>query len=164
MNGYSYALDNSAKYADTEMVFTLSNNTADVATGGIFLRANQLPNNGIEGYLINYVTSGNYLQVYYVNNVYNTDGSAYVLTYLGGINFGAYGQLVDTQFYAKIEGQTLVLNTLDRHMAGQAPLTQVDLTHGGEYQVFESGYTGVLSWNKDVTFDLTVESFFFESL
>ena len=164
VNGYSYALDNSAEYADTEMVFTLSNNTADVATGGIFLRANQLPNNGIEGYLINYVTSGNYLQVYYVNNVYNTDGSAYVLTYLGGVVYGAYGDLVDTQFYAKIEGQTLVLNTLDRHMAGQAPLTQVDLTNGGEYQVFESGYTGVLAWNNNVTFDLTVESFFFESL
>ena len=66
VNGYSYALDNTTEYDDSQMVFRLTNNTGDVATGGIFLRATSKANKGIEGYLINYVTAGNYLQVYYV--------------------------------------------------------------------------------------------------
>ena len=159
VNGYSYALDNTTQYGDSQMVFRLTNNTGDVATGGVFLRATAKANKGIEGYLINYVTSGNYLQVYYVNNVYNTDGSSYVLTYLGGIVYGAYGNLVDTTFYAKIEGDKLYLNTLERQEAGQDALTVVDLTYGGEYEVFQSGYTGVLSWNNGVTFDMEIANY-----
>jgi len=158
VNGFSYALDNTALYADSEIVFKASNNTGTIATGGVFLRAKSLSNKGIQGYLINYVTGGEYLQVYYVNNVYNTDGSAYTLTYIGGVNFGAYGKLVDTEFYAKIEGETLVLNTLARHMEGKTPLVEVDLTYNGQYVVFDSGYTGVLSWNNGVSFDLQISS------
>ena len=159
VSGYGYALDNTTAYDDSQMVFRLTNNTGDVATGGIFLRATSKANKGIEGYLINYVTAGNYLQVYYVNNVYNTDGSSYVLTYLGGIVFGAYGNLVDTAFYSKIEGDKLYLNTLERQEAGQDALTVVDLTYGGQYDLFESGYTGVLSWNNGVTFDMEIANY-----
>ncbi len=159
VNGFSYALDNTALYADTEIVFKASNNTGNVATGGIFLRAKQLSNNGIYGYLINYVSSGNYLQVYYVNNVYNTDGSAYTLQYIGGINYGAYGNLLDTEFYAKIEGDTLILSTLERYQAGQAPLVKVDLTYGGQFELIESGYIGMLAWNNGVSYDLQLKNF-----
>ena len=159
VSGYGYALDNTTAYDDSQMVFRLTNNTGDVATGGIFLRATSKANKGIEGYLINYVTAGNYLQVYYVNNVYNTDGTEYVLTYLGGIVFGAYGELVDTTFYSKIEGDKLYLNTLERQEAGQDALTVVDLTYGGQYDLFASGYTGVLSWNNGVTFDMEIANY-----
>jgi len=159
VSGYSYALDNTQVYGDTELVFSVGNNTGDVATGGVFLRAEQLDNNGIVGYLINYVSSGNYLQVYYVNNVYNTDGSSYTLQYIGGINYGSYGSILGTEFYAKIEGDTLYLNTLERHMAGLATLATVDLTYNGTFGLIETGYVGALSWNGSIAFDLTLKNF-----
>ena len=158
VSGYSYALDNTAVYGDCEFIFKLSNNTGTVGTGGIFLRAKSLANKGIQGYLINYVTGGEYLQVYYVDNCYNTDGTSYTLQYIGGIAYGAYGQLSGTEFYAKVAGDTLLINTWERQIDGQSPLVQVDLTYGGKYDVFESGYTGVLSWNNGVSFDMQLGS------
>jgi len=159
VSGFSYALDNTALYADTEMVFKATNNTGNIATGGIFFRAKQLDNNGILGYLINYVSSGNYLQVYYVNNVYNTDGSAYTLQYIGGINYGAYGSILDTQFYAKVEGDTLILSTVERNQACLAPLTVVDLTYNGQFDLIDSGHMGMLAWNNGVSYDLQLKHF-----
>ncbi len=159
ISGYSYALDNTALYSDAEIIFKVSNNTGDIATGGIFLRATQLSNNGIYGYLINYVSASDLMQVYYVNNVYNTDGSTYTLKYIGGVNFGAYGNVLNTEFYAKIEGDQLILSTVERHQAGLAPLTVVDLTYGGQFELIESGHIGMLAWNNGISYDLQLKNF-----
>lgn len=156
VSGGSYALDNATLYADSEMVFRLTGNTGNVGIGGIFLRATQNANNGVDEYLINYSTESDLLQVWYMENAYNTDGSASVMTYLGGIIYGSHGSVVDTEFYTKIEGDKLYVNTLTRHMEGRDPLFEVDLTNGGQLEVYQSGYTGVLSWNSDVTFDLVI--------
>ena len=159
VSGYSYALDNTSFNSDSEVVFSITNNTGVVGTGGVFLRATAKDNDGIEGYLINYVSSGNYMQVYYINNTYNTDGTVYLQTYLGGIAYGSTGDIIGTEFYAKIEGDKLYLSTLERHLAGQEPLLVVDLTYNGVYDVYESGYFGVLSWNTDTVFDFNLEHF-----
>jgi len=90
-----------------------------------------------------------------MENTYNTDGTSATLNYLGGIAYGSYGSVVDTQFYAKIEGSKLYVNTLARHMEGRDSLFEVDLTGGGQYQVFQSGYIGIFSWNS-ITFDLEI--------
>lgn len=156
VSGGSYALDNTTLYTDSEMVFRVTGNTSNVGIGGIFLRATQNTNNGVDGYLINYSTESDLLQVWYMENAYNTDGSASVMTYLGGIIYGSHGSVVDTEFYTKIEGDKLYVNTLTRHMEGRDPLFEVDLTNGGQLEVYQSGYTGVLSWNSDVTFDLVI--------
>ena len=156
VGGGSYALDHTTLYTDSELVFRLTGNTGNVGVGGIFLRATQNTNNGVDGYLINYSTESDLLQVWYVENAYNTDGTPHVMNYLGGIIYGSHGSVVDTEFYTKIEGDKLYVNTLARHMDGRDPLFEVDLTGGGQYQVFQSGYTGVLSWNSNVTFDLEI--------
>ena len=155
VSGGSYALDNTALYTDSEVVFRLTGNTGNVGIGGIFLRATQNTNNGVDGYLINYSTESDLLQVWYVENASNTDGSATTMNYLGGIVYGSYGSVVDTEFYARIEGSKLYVNTLTRHMEGRDPLFEVDLTGGGQYQVFRSGHTGIFSWNS-ITFDLEI--------
>jgi len=159
VSGYSYALDCTSVNSDSEVVFSITNNTGVVGTGGVFLRATAKDNDGIEGYLINYVSSGNYMQVYYINNTYNTDGSTYIQKYLGGIAYGSSGDIIGTEFYARIEGDKLYLSTLDRQLAGQEPLLIVDLTYGGEYDLYESGYFGVLSWNVDTSFDFNLKHF-----
>lgn len=79
MSGFGYALDATAVYRDTEVTFRLDAPTGAVAVGGVFLRTSLSGNTGLNGYLINYVTDLNYLQVYYFQNCYNTNGSAITL-------------------------------------------------------------------------------------
>lgn len=159
MNGYSYALDKTATYSDMEVVFSVSNNTGNIATGGVFLRATANANNGIKGYLVNYVSEKNLMQVYYLDNVYNTDGTSYVLKYLGGVVFGSYGDVIGTEFHVKIEGDKLYLSTFEGYQAGEEPLAVVDLTYKGTYDVYESGCFGGLAWNNGVSYDLNLKHF-----
>ncbi len=154
MSGYSYALDDTARYTDTEIAFRMDNNTGAVGAGGVFLRATRNETNGIDGYLVNYVTDLNYIQIYYIRNLYNTTGTASVLTYLGGWVFP--GSVVGTDFYVKVEGSTLYLTTLEEYREyGISKSIIVDLTYGGQYDLYKSGYMGELSWS-DFAFDLTV--------
>lgn len=81
------------------------------------------------------------------------------MTYLGGVIYGSYGSVADTEFYAKVEGNYLYLSTLERYENGFEPLVVADLTGGGQYEVYQSGYTGVLSWNDNVPYDLEISYF-----
>lgn len=159
ISGYSYSLDGTKAYSDAELVFKATNNTGSIATGGVLLRCTTHGNHGVDGYLINVVSELHLIQVYYLENVYNTDGSPLVLTYLGGVDFGTNADVLNTEFYAKIEGDMLYVNTLERHKAGQPALVAADLTYGGVYEVYESGYFGILAWNDGVTYDLTLSRF-----
>ena len=158
-NDYVYALDNTAVYADSEVVFKMSNPSAGVGTAGVLLRGEKAANLGMYGYLINVNTNGNYIQIYYLNNSYNNDKTETVTKYIGGIVLNNYGiNAVGTEFYAKIEGSTLYVNTLERHLAGETKLIAVDLTNDGAYEVYEQGHTGILSWTTSV-FDLQLKRY-----
>jgi len=159
LSGYAFAVDNTKVYDDAELTFKMSNNTGAVGTGGLFLRATHNENNGVDGYLINYVTEKNYIQVTYMGNLYATDGSTQTQTYIDGVVYGSYGSVVDTEFTVKIEGSTLIINTVDRIKAGQGALRTIDLTKGGTLPVYESGNVGIISWVKDAAFDLTIDKF-----
>lgn len=82
-------------------------------------------------------------------------------------NYNAYnrlevvrnGNVMDTTFYAKIEGSTLYVNTLERFEQGIPALTTVDLTSNGKFPLFASGYTGVLSWTDAVAFNLEISQY-----
>ena len=84
-----------------------------------------------------------------------------------GHNYNAYnrleavrnGNVMDTSFYAKIEGSTLYVNTLERFEQGMPALTTVDLTSNGKFPLFASGYTGVLSWTDAVAFNLEISQY-----
>ena len=159
-NGYSYGMDNTTVYSDSEAVFKLSNATGNIGTAGLFLRANQAKNNGVDGYLVNVNTTANFIQVYYLSNTYNTDGSAMVTTYLGGIVCDSFGiTAAETEWYVKIEGSTLYVNTLARQQEGTGHIIAVDLTKGGTYAVYPHGHTGILSWVKDVSFDFQLKNY-----
>lgn len=158
-SGYLYALDKTAKYADSEMVFRLENNTGEVPTGGILLRANQNTNNTIEAYLINFVTGANYMQVYRLTSAYNGADKSNSYTYIGGIVYT--GEVENTDWYVKISGSKLYLCTLEQYQSRGLDLAiQVDLTNGGAFTLLESGYNGQLAWaGPAVSFDLTIKNF-----
>ena len=159
-NGYSYGLDNTTVYSDSEAVFKLSNATGNVGTAGLFLRANQRANSGVDGYLVNVNTTSSFIQVYYVNNAYNLDGTAHTVTYLGGIVLNNYGiTAAGTEFYTKIEGDKLYVNTVARQQEGTGNIVAVDLTLGGQLAVYPNGHTGILSWVKDVSFDFQLKNY-----
>lgn len=160
LTGYSYAVDTTSTFSNAEMEFKLSNNTGHIGTGGLLLRASVAENNGVSGYLINYNINSNFIQIYYLNNYYNTDKSESTLTYIGGIVLNNYNIVnVDTEFYARIEGDKLYVNTVERQNAGTAAIITVDLTNKGAYEVYESGYAGLLSWVSDVNFNMTLSEF-----
>ncbi len=157
MSGFGYILNDSTRYTDSEVVFRMDNNIGSVGTAGIFLRASKNDTTGIDGYLINYVTDPNYIQIYYIKNLYNTTEAAFELYYLGGWVFP--GNVVGTDFYVKIEGSMLYLTTLaEYNLNGIATSIAVDLTGGGQYALYESGYMGVVSW-ADASFELTISKF-----
>lgn len=146
-NDHVYALDNTATYADSEVVFKMTDTSAGVGTAGVLLRATKADNLGMYGYLVNVNTNGNYIQIYYLNNSYNNDKTETITKYIGGVVLNNYGiDALGTEFYAKIQGNALYVNTLARHLAGEEVLTVVDLTNDGAYQIYEQGYTGILSW------------------
>ncbi len=159
-NGLNYALDSTAVYGDSEAVVKLSNASANIGTAGLLLRATVTEGKGIQGYLFNINTNSNYIQIYHLNNNYNTDGSTATLTYVGGIVLNNYNiNALDTEFWLRIEDDKLYINTVERQAAGTKVLGTVDLTKGGQVEVYESGYTGVLSWASGVSFDFQVKEF-----
>ena len=159
-NGLNYALDTAAVYGDSAFTVKLSNSTGKIGTAGLLLRANVTEGKGINGYLFNINTNSNYIQIYHLSNNYNTDSSAGVHTYLGGVVLNNYSVTAEgTEFCARIEGDKLYVNTVEREQAGTKVLATIDLTKGGMFEVYESGYTGVLSWVNGVSFDLTLSSF-----
>jgi len=159
-NGFNFIVDTTAVYGDSEAIVELSNSTGKIGTAGVLLRASVSEGKGVKGYLVNFNTNSNYIQIYHLNNNYNTDGSAATHTYVGGVVLNNYSlSAEDTQYYVKIEGSTLYVNTVERQQAGTKALATVDITKGGTLELYESGYTGILSWVSGVTFDLTLSEF-----
>lgn len=76
MHDFNYIIDNSAQGSRMEAVFRMSNNTGNIVTAGIVLRVSVTAGKGLNGYLLNFVYPANYMQIYYMNNAYNTNGSA----------------------------------------------------------------------------------------
>lgn len=161
VNGCSYVLDDTVQGTDMEVVFRLDNNSGTVATGGFFLRASMNPNTGVDGYLVNYVSDLNYIQIYYLQNVYNTNSSSQILTYIGG--WAYTGEVEGTEFYVKIEGDALYLTTYETYRAsGLSSAIVVDLTNNGAYAVYDAGYFGVIAWNTDVSYEFTISELVFK--
>ena len=115
-------------------------------------------NGGINGYLVNYVTDPNFIQIFYLNNAYA--GSSEVLTYIGG--WAYTGEVEGVDFYVKIEGGTLYLTTYANYLAtGLSSAIAVDLTNNGAYAVYQSGYFGLISWNENVSYEFTLSHLVF---
>ena len=155
MHDFNYIIDNSAQGSRMEAVFRMSNNTGNIVTAGIVLRVSVTAGKGLNGYLINFVYPANYMQIYYMNNAYNTNGSASVIKYIGGLVYS--GDVVNTDFYVRTEGDMLYLCTYEQYRtSGITRAVAVDLTYGGQFEVYDAGYFGIISWTRDVSYDLTV--------
>ncbi len=153
MTGYTYSLTNSI-YADSEVVFRLYDNGADVGTAGVLLRASKTANGGINAYLINYVTKENYIQVYWLFDQYG--GTNPQLKYIGGIVYN--GEVENVDFYGKIAGNILyVCSFADYIEKGISSAVAIDLAETGK-SVWENGSMGVLSWT-DASFKLNISKF-----
>ena len=158
--GSTYSLDNTTVYSDSEGVIKLTNPTGKIGTAGLLLRANVNDGKGVNGYLINFNTNGNFIQIYHLSNNYNTDGSTGTHTYCGGIVLNNYSLTAEnTEFYFKIEGSTLYVNTVERQNSGTKMLASVDITKGGTLELYESGHTGMLSWASSVEYDFLLKEY-----
>ena len=160
VEGNTYILDNTTIYGDMEVVFNMSNNAGSVTAGGLLLRTTANENRGIKGYWINYISTDNQIQVWYLDNKFNTNGTTEIQEYIGGIDYSSLGSVVGTDFYAKIEGSTLYLSTYAKHQAGEEPLAVIDLTRNGDLTVISEGYFGMLAWHgREISFDMQLKHF-----
>ncbi len=144
VKGDGHRLVNNTLYSDMSFNFRLSDITADFATVGIMFRATQTPTLGIKGYLINYVTKDNYLQVWYLDNGYGSGTIGTNMTYIGGWVFN--GEVEETLFRAVIEGNTCKLYTEEAYKVGGAAGCTVDLTNGGKFVPYTEGGIGINCW------------------
>lgn len=156
-SGCAYKLHTGLDVADSSFSVTASNATADVGVAGFLFRCKKnTEHDGIDGYLFNYVANANnqFIQIHYLQNCYNTDGSALVCDYIGGWVFPS--QVIGTTFHAKVEGN-LIRIYIDSNPTGiTVNLTGSDV--GKSYVAHTSGGFGVISWQEGLTVDLTIKN------
>ncbi len=141
-----HRLTKAVEYTDMSFTFGLnSDNSAQFPTVGVMFRAKQTSALGIQGYFINIVTEPNYIQIWYFDDAYGT-GKNY-LEYIGGWVFP--GEVENTTFRAIIEGDMCYIYTeSDYQTKGKdAYGCSADLSFGGRFTPWDSGYLGILSWN-----------------
>lgn len=155
---YGYRLDNLTNYTDMTFDFSIDNNTGVIPTGGVFFRATQTANKGVTGYLINFITDKDIIQVYYIENLYNTNGSASVCTYIGG--WISSDEIEGVTFKAIVEGNDLYLYSKDNFLkyGEEGYSCHVDLTNNNTIAPITSGYHGVLCWAANIYCEITIDN------
>ena len=129
-------------------------------TLSIIFRATQTSALGLNGYLLNFVTEPNYLQVWYMRDAYGTSTSN-ELTYIGGWVFAE--EVEDTTFKVIIEGNNIYIYTLESFLKNgiDAYGCSVDLSVGGTKTVYNTGGFGILCWSSSTNAQgkLTISNF-----
>lgn len=125
--------------------FRLSDANANIGIAGVLFRATNTQGRGINGYLINYVTSNNYIQVWYLNNAYQAAGTP-TLEYIGGWVFPA--TVENTLFRATVSGNYVYIYTEEDYikLGKNSYGCSVDLTDNGKFDLWTEGGIGLLSW------------------
>ena len=152
---YGFKLYNGIDAKDFTMRVTPSSTGNACEIAGYLVRCKKnAVNNGLDGYLVNFVSRGGeqYVQVYYLVNCYNTDGSALVCQYIGGWVFP--GQVLGTTFDITVAGKFINISA-----NGQSLYVPLDGSAAGlNYAVHQSGGIGLISWHSGLTVDLSINS------
>lgn len=147
---YGWRLQENADYSELNFTFRLDSFTNDVGIAGILFNASKTENNGVNGYLLNYVTANNYLQIWYLNNSYPQNGGTVVCEYIGGWVFP--GTVADTLFRAIVRDGFIYLyeDSAYRSAGDKAYGCAVELKCQ-DYERFYHGSVGFVSWQTDLT-------------
>lgn len=155
-SGFSYKLHTGLDVADSKFSVSVSNANADVVVAGFLFRTKKnATNDGIDGYIFNYVSDAyqQYIQIFYAQNCYATNGNA-ICQYIGGWVYP--GQVLGTTFYAEVIGNYIRVYT-DQNTTGiTISLTGSDV--GRNYTPYKSGGFGLVTWQEGLTVDLTIKN------
>lgn len=154
---FGWRVQREADYDEVNFTFRLSDNNTDVGVAGIMFNATLTSTNGIDGYLINYVTANNYLQIYYLANCYPQNGGTTVCDYIGGWVYT--GNVANTLFRAIVnDGKVRLYEEEVYQSAGeQAYGCEVGLQYKGN--TFTHGTVGFVSWQAGLTAQIEVANF-----
>ena len=154
-----HRLNNTYQYGDISFNVSITELKGNTPTTSVIIRGKQLPTLGLNGYLINFVTELNYVQVWYMKDAYGTSTN-YVLDYLGGWVFPK--EVEDTTFKVIVKDKYVYVYTLEDFINNgeNAYGCSVDLTKGGAYALYTSGGLGVVNWttNTTVTLKFTISN------
>lgn len=152
VSGCAYKLHTGLDLSDFTMKVKAASDS-DVAIAGFLFRAKKnTEHDGIDGYLMNYVSTATdqFIQIYYLSNCYNTDGSDPICQYIGGWVYS--GKVLGTSFDITVKGSVVTISDGSASLA--VSLTGSDL--GLSYTAFTEGGIGVLSW-QNTSSALTIE-------
>ncbi|MBO4355876.1 MAG: hypothetical protein J5850_03365 [Clostridia bacterium] len=152
-----YRIDSTAKYSDMNFTFILSDPSGDVGIAGPIFRVSQTASGGFKGYLINYVTAPNYIQVWYCSDSFASSNNN--ITYIGGWVFP--GEVENTLFRAIVKNSHIYIYTEEDFQKGgeTAYGCSVDLTNSGAIAEVKTGGIGILSTWSDLKANLAIPSF-----
>ncbi len=157
MFDFGHRLYGDINAADLSFTFRMSDLTGESGVGGILFRTTR-DGDGVKGYLINYVTRENYLQIWYLDGAYG--GTKNYLVYIGGWVFPA--EVEDTLFRAVVENDTIYLYTETDYLKlgknGYGCSVALDGSAVGmSLPVYGAGMLGVVNWqDASVTYKLEI--------
>ena len=142
-----HRLNTNTLYTDMTFKFKLSDVTGAFDVAGPLFRARQSDALGIQGYMINFVTEPNYIQIWYFEECFGTANKN--MHYIGGWVFP--GEVEDTEFRAVVEGNTVYIYTEEDYQTKgkDAFGCSADLSYGGQLPPYAYGAYGVLCWNSN---------------
>ena len=115
----------------------------DVGVAGFLFRCKpNAVNDGIDGYLMNFVSNAyqQYIQIFYLTNCYNSNGTAVVCDYIGGWVFP--GMVLENQFEVTVSGNYITLKAATNQLSVSLTGAQIS----ANYTPYTSGSIGILSW------------------
>ena len=154
VSGFSYKLYTGLNVNNFSMTVDAKCQT-DLGIAGFLFRCK--PNgvgDGIDGYLMNFVSNANqqYIQIFYLNNCYNTDGTPVICDYIGGWVFP--GLVLQNTFDVVVDGEYITLTAGGHTLSVSLTGAQI----GGNYELYTSGGFGILSWQEGLVANLTISS------
>ena len=150
---FGFKLYTALECANSTLTVTPSNANGNVSVAGYFVRCKKnATNDGIDGYLVNFVSNATeqYVQIFYLQNCYNTDGSSLICDYIGGWVFN--GQVLGTTFEVTVEGNYITVAANGSSVSVALDGSSV----GKSYTVHQNGGFGLISWQEGLTIDLTI--------
>lgn len=149
---YSYKLHTGLNLDDFTMTVKATSDSDVSIAGFLFRTKKNTAHDGIDGYLMNYVSTATdkFIQIYYLSNCYNTDGSEFVCQYIGGWVYP--GEVLGTTFEVSVEGTRVIIT--DGSSSVAVSLTGSDI--GLSYTAYTEGGIGLVAW-QTTSADLTIE-------
>jgi hypothetical protein len=157
--GYLIADGGTYDVSGTTLAFTVDSSDYPGIAGIMLSRPNTTgDNDGLDGYLANIVhnaSGDNFVQIWYLNNAYNSKGFA-ICTYIGGWVYP--NNLMGTSIRISFEnGLASIFDANEYAEKGDtATRTDVDLTNNGAYSLYEGSdfHPSILQWEGDKTVDV----------